>query len=108
VSGSRRAFEVLLGIATLVPIPIFLTAVVVLIADAPADGEFPIVPGLLMVLWTLVNFVPAIVLAVDANQDRSLSDTQRTTWTVLLVLFGGFVTPVYYWTRRRPRMTGAR
>ena len=103
MSGSRRVFEVCLGVATLLPIPIFLTFVALLIASPPADGEFPVAALLLMLLWTMVNFIPAIVLAVDANQNRSLSDTQRTTWTVLLILFGGFVTPVYYWTRRWPR-----
>lgn len=104
MTASRRAFELFLGIATLLPIPIFLTFVVVLIASPPADGEFPIAVVLLMLLWTMVNFVPAIVLAVDANQDRSLRDPERTAWTILLIVFGGFVTPVYYWTRRRPRV----
>ena len=51
-----------------------------------------------MLLWTLVNFVPAIVLAVDANQH------DEPSWTVLLVIFGGFLTPVYFWTRRWPRV----
>ncbi|HEY6888121.1 MAG TPA: hypothetical protein VI300_10090 [Solirubrobacter sp.] len=105
MSGSRRAFEVCLGIATLLPIPIFLTFVALLIASPPADGEFPVAALLLMLLWTMVNFIPAIVLAVDAHQNRSLSDTQRMTWTILLIVFGGFVTPVYYWTRRWPRVT---
>jgi uncharacterized membrane protein YhaH (DUF805 family) len=105
VSGSRRTLELCLGLATLLPIPIFVAFVAILFAAPPADGDFPIVPALLMVLWTLVNFVPAIVLAVDANQDRSLGDTQRTMWTILLVMFGGFVTPAYYWTRRWPRVT---
>jgi len=94
----RRTFELLLGIATLLPIPIFLAFVIVLIADAPADGEFPLLPVLLMVLWTAVNFLPAIILALDAYQHDSQG------WTVLLVIFGGFLTPVYYWTRRWPRM----
>jgi len=94
----RRAFELLLGIATLLPIPIFLAFVIVLIADTPADGEFPIVPALLMVLWTMVNFLPAIILAVDANQH------DEPAWTVLLIVFGGFLTPVYFWTRRWPRV----
>ena len=71
---------------------------IVLIADPPADGEFPILPVLLMVLWTAVNFLPAIILAVDAYQHDSPS------WTVLLVVFGGFLTPVYFWTRRWPRV----
>ena len=53
-----------------------------------------------MVAWTLVNFVPAIILAVDANQHDAPS------WTVVLVLFGGFVTPIYFWTRRWPRVNG--
>ena len=100
----RRPLELLLGIATLLPIPIFLAFVIVLIADTPADGEFPILPLVLMVAWTLVNFLPAIILAVDANQDPTLSQSQRTTWTVLMVMFGGFVTPVYFWTRRWPRV----
>jgi hypothetical protein len=94
----RRAFELLLGIATLLPIPIFLAFVIVLIADTPADGEFPLVPVLLMVLWTMVNFFPAIILAVDANQHDA------PAWTVLLIVFGGFLTPVYFWTRRWPRV----
>jgi hypothetical protein len=94
----RRTFELLLGIATLLPIPIFLTFVITLVAAPPADGEFPLVPALLMLAWTLVNFIPAIILAVDANQHDAPS------WTVLLVLFGGFVTPVYFWTRRWPRV----
>ena len=66
-----------LGVATLLPIPIFLTFVALLISSPPADGEFPVAALLLMLLWTMVNFVPAIVLAVDANQNRSLSDTER-------------------------------
>jgi hypothetical protein len=94
----RRTYELLLGIATLLPIPIFLTFVIVLIAAPPADGEFPVVPALLMLLWTLTNFFPAIILAVDAYQH------DEPSWTVLLVLFGGFLTPVYFWTRRWPRV----
>jgi hypothetical protein len=94
----RRSFELLLGIATLLPIPIFLAFVAILVADPPADGDFPLVLVLLMVLWTAVNFLPAIILAVDAHQH----DTPA--WTVLLVLFGGFLTPVYFWTRRWPRV----
>jgi hypothetical protein len=94
----RRTSELLLGIATLLPIPIFLAFVIVLIADTPADGEFPLLPLLLMLAWTLVNFLPAIILAVDAYQHDSPS------WTVLMVIFGGFVTPVYFWTRRWPRV----
>ena len=53
-----------------------------------------------MLAWTLVNFVPAIILAVDAYQH----DDPVGPW--LLVLFGGFVTPVYFWTRRWPRVKG--
>ena len=94
----RRGFELALGIATLLPIPIFLAFVIVLIADTPADGEFPIVPAVLMLLWTLVNFVPAILLAIDAYQH------DEPSWTVLLVIFGGFLTPVYFWTHRWPRV----
>jgi hypothetical protein len=94
----KRGFELALGIATLLPIPIFLAFVIVLIAHAPADGDFPIVPAVLMLLWTLVNFVPAILLAVDAFQH------DEPNWTVLLVIFGGFLTPVYFWTRRWPRV----
>jgi hypothetical protein len=93
----RRTFELLLGTATLLPIPIFLAFVTVLIVDGPADGEFPVVPVALMVSWTLVNFFPAIILAVDAYQHEA------TGWTVLLVVFGGFLTPVYFWTYRWPR-----
>jgi uncharacterized membrane protein YhaH (DUF805 family) len=107
VTGSRRTFELCLGLATLLPIPIFIAFVTILIAAPPGDGGFPIVPALLMLLWTLVNFVPAIVLAVDANQDRSLSDSMRTMWTILLVVFGGFVTPVYFWTHRWKRLNRA-
>jgi hypothetical protein len=40
----RRTFELGLGIATLPPIPSFLAGVIVLIADTPADGEFPLLP----------------------------------------------------------------
>jgi hypothetical protein len=105
VSGSRRLFELSLGASTLLPIPIFVVFVAVLVAAPPADGEFPIVPAVLMLLWTLVNFVPAIVLAVDANQDRSLSDSQRTTWTIMIVILGGLITPVYFWAHRWPRVT---
>ena len=94
----RRTYELLLGIATLLPVPIFLAFVIVLIADPPADGEFPVLPLVLMVLWTAVNFLPAIILAVDAYQHGEPS------WTVLLVVFGGFLTPVYFWTRRWPRV----
>ena len=97
----RRTFELGLGIATLLPIPIFLTFVIVLIADTPADGEFPLLPVLLMVAWTMVNFLPAIILAVDAYHHDS------ATWTVLLIVFGGFLTPVYYWTYRWPRVNRA-
>jgi hypothetical protein len=93
----RRTFELGLGIATLLPIPIFLAFVTLLIADTPADGEFPLLPVLLMVLWTAVNFLPAIILAVDAYQHG------EPGWTVALVMFGGFVTPVYFWTQRWPR-----
>jgi len=100
VSGRRRVYELALGLTTLLPIPIFLAFVTVLITGSPADGEFPLVPAALMVAWTLVNFVPAIILAVDANQHDAPS------WTVVLVLFGGFVTPIYFWTRRWPRVNG--
>jgi len=100
VSGLRRAYELALGLATLLPIPIFLAFVAVLVTGSPADDEFPVVPALLMVAWTLVNFVPAIILAVDANQHDAPG------WTVMLVLLGGFVTPVYFWTRRWPRVQG--
>jgi hypothetical protein len=48
----------------------------------------------MIVLWTAVNFLPAIILAVDAHQHGEPS------WTVLLVVFGGFLAPVYFWTRR--------
>jgi hypothetical protein len=94
----RRTFELGLGIATLLPIPIFLAFVTLLIADTPDDGEFPLLPLVLMVLWTAVNFLPAIVLAVDAYEHDDPS------WTVVLVIFGGFVTPVFFWTRRWPRV----
>ena len=69
------------------------------VVRSPADGEFPVLPLLLMVAWTLVNFVPAIILAVDAYQHGAPG------WTVLLVVFGGFLTPVYFWTRRWPRVS---
>ena len=94
----RRPFELALGVTTLLPIPIFLAFVAILVADPPADGEFPLLPVLLMVLWTAVNFLPAIILAVDANQHG------EPAWTVLLIVFGGFLTPVYFWTRRWPRV----
>jgi hypothetical protein len=94
----RRTFELLLGIATLLPIPIFLTFVTVLITGSSRDGEFPLLPALLMLAWTVVNFVPAIILALDANQH------DEPSWTVLLVVFGGFLTPVYFWTHRWPRV----
>ena len=100
MSGPRRAYELALGLATLLPIPIFLAFVIVLITGSPEDREFPVLPALLMVAWTLVNFVPSIILAVDANQHDAPS------WTVVLVLFGGFVTPIYFWTRRWPRVNG--
>jgi hypothetical protein len=93
----RRTYELGLGIATLLPIPIFLAFVGTLLADPPSDGEFPVLPAVLMVLWTAVNFLPAIILALDAHQ-------HDPPWTVLLVVFGGFLTPVYYWTRRWPRV----
>jgi len=95
----RRSFELLLGIATLLPIPIFIAFVIVLIADPPAHSEFSVLPVLLMVLWTAVNFLPAIILALDAHQHGAPG------WTVLLVVFGGFLTPVYFWTRRWPRVS---
>jgi hypothetical protein len=95
----RRTYELALGITTLLPIPIFLAFVIVLIAGNPADGEFPLVPVLLMVAWTAVNFLPAIILAVDANTHG------EPNWTILLIVFGGFLTPVYFWTRRWPRTT---
>jgi hypothetical protein len=96
----RRGYELALGITTLLPHPIFLAFVIVLIAGSPADGEFPVLPVILMVLWTAVNFLPAIILAVDANQHG------LQTWTVLLIVFGGFLTPVYFWTYRWPRECG--
>jgi hypothetical protein len=93
----RRTYELALGTATLLPLPIFLAFVIVLIAGSPADGEFPVLPVILMALWTAVNFFPAIILAVDANQHG------LQTWTILLIVFGGFLTPVYFWTYRWPR-----
>jgi hypothetical protein len=48
-----------------------------------------------------VNFLPAIILAVDANTHG------EPNWTILLIVFGGFLTPVYFWTRRWPRVSRA-
>lgn len=112
VRTARAAY--LLGVATLWPLlyfAAFLGVVVVTILAGMGDGhDGDGLPRWFVVLALLHVFTFLLILAligiylVDVFRNDSLRVEQdaRAVWAVVIVLFGMFAMPVYWWLYLRP------
>lgn len=92
--------NLLLGLATLLPIPAFLAYVFVLVSGV--EGTYLGYAFALAAAGFLAGGVGMVVLVLDAMHNDRVPETQRVTWAVALLVATPFTMPAYYLNYRRP------
>ena len=105
---TKRLPNLVLGVATVLPVPIWLSMFIAVGVAAPENYNPPPLLGVgAVLLFGAVTFIPLIVLVLDAMRNQQLSESQRTQWVLILVLLAGFTMPIYFWQYRWPRVKAA-